>query len=960
MSDAEPVKSIVTPDAPHLRVTPPVGAHARFLDEIVAAAASSGQRCPSCRKVYVPARGACPRCGVATEEEVEVAGKGTVTTFCIVRVPSENIHLKPPYVAAHILLDGADIPFFGARRRVRARRSAHGHARRGGLGAARELGADAREHPALPADRRARRRRSRSSRSTCDARRRGRLVRADAVRAPASASRNEVEMLMPVVARGDRALRHPEGGDRLHLLGQLATTSPGQAFAFVGAVDALGAWPPISRVARRDGRRLGALRGVGQDPDAATRTRRWCSRSGARRWATLPETLTMQLDPYTLAPLGVDAVSLAALQARAVLDAGLCERARHGRGRGALAGATPSATRTRSSRATSRSRSCWPSRIWSRRCASTTARRSPTARRRWCSPPATWRARVCRRPAWIRGIDHRIEPHQPGVRDLTALALDGARREEGRRRQGAARPRRAARALHAPGADPARARSALARERAHQPVGRPARGEPDDGGRAARIGEAAQRIHERRGRTRARARDPGPLPAAEPGLRAGGRVMAEHCAVIGVGQTQARRQAHRRVAGRARARGGAARARRRGARLEGHRRGRDRQGARPVRGRDDARAVPRRGARRRGQADAARAHGRQRRRLDGDRRGEPGAGGRARARAHRRLREAVREQRDVGALDPAAVPAGRGGGRGRLLRAADPRLHPARERARGHRHPRRAEGPPERAQESVRAPQVSRHHLRAGRAARRCCGTRSATSRPARRRTAPARWCSASAKAAKRAPRKPAWVHAHGDAHRADAVRRPRPGEPAGRARTARRSSTRRPASRTRASEIDCAEIYVPFSWFEPMWMENLGFAPERRGLEDDVRGRDRARTATSRSTCRAACSPRTRSAPRACCASPRPRTRCAASPASTRSTARAARSATPTAAARSTSRCGSWETSRSSGASRRVGSAARPRRRRPRAAPSARRAPRPRAREPPSPRARRRSAPST
>ena len=25
--------------------------------------------------------------------------------------------------------------------------------------------------------------------------------------------------------------------------------------------------------------------------------------------------------------------------------------------------------------------------------------------------------------------------------------------------------------------------------------------------------------------------------------------------------------------------------------------------------------------------------------------------------------------------------------------------------------------------------------------------------------------------------------------------------------------------------EIDCAEIYVPFSWFEPMWMENLGFA---------------------------------------------------------------------------------------------------------------------------------------
>jgi acetyl-CoA acetyltransferase len=27
--------------------------------------------------------------------------------------------------------------------------------------------------------------------------------------------------------------------------------------------------------------------------------------------------------------------------------------------------------------------------------------------------------KVCRRPAWIRGIDHRLEPHQPGFRDLT-------------------------------------------------------------------------------------------------------------------------------------------------------------------------------------------------------------------------------------------------------------------------------------------------------------------------------------------------------------------------------------------------------------------------------------------------------------------------------------------------------------------------------------------------------------
>jgi acetyl-CoA C-acetyltransferase len=31
-------------------------------------------------------------------------------------------------------------------------------------------------------------------------------------------------------------------------------------------------------------------------------------------------------------------------------------------------------------------------------------------------------------------------------------------------------------------------------------------------------------------------------------------------------------------------------------------------------------------------------------------------------------------------------------------------------------------------------------------------------------------------------------------------------------------------------AQIDAAEIYVPFSWFEPMWLENLGFAAEGQG----------------------------------------------------------------------------------------------------------------------------------
>ena len=38
--------------------------------------------------------------------------------------------------------------------------------------------------------------------------------------------------------------------------------------------------------------------------------------------------------------------------------------------------------------------------------------------------------------------------------------------------------------------------------------------------------------------------------------------------------------------------------------------------------------------------------------------------------------------------------------------------------------------------------------------------------------------------------------------------------------------------------EVDCMEIYVPFSWFEPMWLENLGFAAPGDGwrfVEDGV-----------------------------------------------------------------------------------------------------------------------------
>ena len=69
------------------------------------------QRCPACSKVYVPPRGACPTDGVPTADEIELPDHGIVTTFCVVNVPYPGQRVTPPYVAAAVLLDGADIPF---------------------------------------------------------------------------------------------------------------------------------------------------------------------------------------------------------------------------------------------------------------------------------------------------------------------------------------------------------------------------------------------------------------------------------------------------------------------------------------------------------------------------------------------------------------------------------------------------------------------------------------------------------------------------------------------------------------------------------------------------------------------------------------------------------------------------------------------------------------------------------
>jgi hypothetical protein len=69
------------------------------------------QRCPACGKVYLPPRGSCPVDGVPTTTEVELPDTGIVTTFCVVNVPFRGQRVTPPYVAASVLIDGADIAF---------------------------------------------------------------------------------------------------------------------------------------------------------------------------------------------------------------------------------------------------------------------------------------------------------------------------------------------------------------------------------------------------------------------------------------------------------------------------------------------------------------------------------------------------------------------------------------------------------------------------------------------------------------------------------------------------------------------------------------------------------------------------------------------------------------------------------------------------------------------------------
>lgn len=107
--DRDPVTMVVCPESLAVEHTAsrPESIFLRALQSGTLLGARSGES----GKVYFPPREADPATGKELDHFVELPDKGTVTTFAIINIPFAGQRIKPPYVAAYVLLDGADIPF---------------------------------------------------------------------------------------------------------------------------------------------------------------------------------------------------------------------------------------------------------------------------------------------------------------------------------------------------------------------------------------------------------------------------------------------------------------------------------------------------------------------------------------------------------------------------------------------------------------------------------------------------------------------------------------------------------------------------------------------------------------------------------------------------------------------------------------------------------------------------------
>src|SRR6266566_5803245 len=129
---------------------------------------------------------------------------------------------------------------------------------------------------------------------------------------------NEVEILMPVVAEAVE-----RSGVQREKIGFTCSGScdflAGQPFAFVNGLEAIGAWPPIREShVEMDG--AWALYEAWVKLQTGEVDSALVYGFGKSSPGSIRDVMAVQLDPYYVAPLWPDAISLAALQARAVLD----------------------------------------------------------------------------------------------------------------------------------------------------------------------------------------------------------------------------------------------------------------------------------------------------------------------------------------------------------------------------------------------------------------------------------------------------------------------------------------------------------------------------------------------------------------------------------------------------------------------------------------------------------------
>lgn len=234
--------------------------------------------------------------------------------------------------------------------------------------------------------------------------------------------RNEVEMLMPVVEEVFSNIKVTKD-DMGFVCSGSSDYLVGAPFSFVSALDAVGVWPPMreSHVEMDGAWALYEAWTMLLSGDVETALVYSFGRSSPGELAKI---LALQLDPYYLAPLWPDPPALAALQARALIDAGKADEEEF---------ATVAARSRRDARANPFAQ------VSSDR---TTAELmaepyvvSPL--RRHALPPITdgvaaivlaagdRATELCERPAWISGMDHRIETHALGARDLTVSESTG-------------------------------------------------------------------------------------------------------------------------------------------------------------------------------------------------------------------------------------------------------------------------------------------------------------------------------------------------------------------------------------------------------------------------------------------------------------------------------------------------------------------------------------------------------